>query len=114
VLLKKNGETNLHHLRHFLLITSQNAFFVQLFFMSSKHLRISAFAEGHVSRPYLAPESRGNSRAVRTCFSGAPLHTVTSCLYVTSAFSADLLFVCSRVVCLLPCIALTVQPYLCY
>jgi hypothetical protein len=42
---------------------------------------------------------------------GAPLHTVTSFVYVTSAFSADVFFVCSRFVCLLPCIALTVQLY---
>jgi hypothetical protein len=54
VLLNKKGETNLHHLRHFLLFTSQNAIWVQTCFMSNKHLRISSFAENHVSRPYFA------------------------------------------------------------
>jgi hypothetical protein len=30
VLLNKKGETNLHHLRHFVLLTSRNTFLVQL------------------------------------------------------------------------------------
>jgi hypothetical protein len=42
-----------HQILH-LDITSQNASLNEPFFMSSKHIRISSFAENHVSRPYLA------------------------------------------------------------
>jgi hypothetical protein len=51
VLLDKKDEWILHHLRHFLLFTSQNAILVQIWLMSSKHIRISLFWESHVSRP---------------------------------------------------------------
>jgi hypothetical protein len=53
LLLKKKGETNLHHLRQFMLFTSQNALLVQLRFMSSKHIPVSLFGESHVSSTYL-------------------------------------------------------------
>jgi hypothetical protein len=54
VLLNKKGETNLHHLSHFLLFTSQNAFLVQLCLMSSKQLRMSLLGESYVTSTYLA------------------------------------------------------------
>jgi hypothetical protein len=45
VLLNKEGETNLYHLRHFLLFTSQNALLNQLCLMSSKHPNIVVLGE---------------------------------------------------------------------
>jgi hypothetical protein len=54
VLLIIKVKKTLHHLRHFLLFTCQNAFLVQTCFMSSKHLRLSSFGENHVFGPYLA------------------------------------------------------------
>jgi hypothetical protein len=54
VLLNKEGETNIHNLRHYLLFTFQHAFLIQPCFMSSKNLRISSFGENNVSRPNLA------------------------------------------------------------
>jgi hypothetical protein len=47
-------ETNIDHLRHFLLFASLNAFLVEPYLMSSKYLRISSFGENHVSSPNLA------------------------------------------------------------